>query len=255
MNAFQKKLLREADKKKSRVILSLDMAVAVNNKKDQEVLLERAFEVCKGVRKYIVGVKVTRSFADAVGIRSFKPLMKVAKVPFIADYKMADISPVCLWTAKNSFTAGFEAMTVHAFIGREPISALLKEFPDKGVLVVTDMAHPSASEFMLPVFDRACALAKDVGATGIVMPRVYADKIPKIREIIGKDTWIFVAGMGSPESFYGRGLRAGADFEVIGRTIRRAKDPEERMIEILEEIRTGKFQTYEVGTEEEVWHP
>lgn len=236
MNFFQKKILKESEKKNTKILLNLQTGMPVTSEKDQEALIEMAYQICRNTRKYIAGVKINRLFADAVGFLNVKLLTKEIKLPFIADFRCADVAPAVVGTARQAFDSGFDAITVHGFTGAEPIQAVMKNFSDKGVLVIVGMAHRSASDFIQPNIDNMCMLAKSLGVAGVVLPRTRPDEIRQVRTIVGDDILVFGSSLGGETAAHGDAIRAGADFETVG-TFLTAKDPAEEIIKLVEEMR------------------
>jgi orotidine-5'-phosphate decarboxylase len=236
MNFFQKKILKESEKKKTKLILNLQTGMPITSAKDQAALLDIAYKLCRDTRRYITGVKINRLFADAVGFLNVKMLTKEIKLPFIADFRCADVASASVGTARQAFNAGFEAITMHGFVGAEPLQEVMKNFSDKGVLMIVDMAHPSSTEFIQPNMENMCMLAKNLGVAGVVAPRTKPHQFRQIRTIVGKDILIFGSGLGGEVPAHGDAIRAGADFETVG-TFLTAKDPAEEVIKLVEQMR------------------
>ena len=91
-NEFQKRILKDAWKKETNLVFNLDISKPISSERDQQNLLQQSFQICRGLRKYVAAIKVNRPLIDAVGLYPIKQLIKEVKVPFIADFKLADIT-------------------------------------------------------------------------------------------------------------------------------------------------------------------
>ena len=237
---FRAKILKEAETKDTRLILNLDISMQINSQDDQAALLERAFQICRSTKDYLAAVKTNRQFADAVGLLNVRKLIEEMKMPFIADFKIADIDNTAVQIASNAYFTGYDAIIMHAFVGRDPIQAVMKEFPNLGIIAVVAMTHPGAKEFILPNTPAMCKLAKEVGVAGVIAPGNKPEHIKPIREAVGNEILLLCPGLGAQGGVYGDALRAGADFEMVGRSIFDAKDPAEEALKIMEQMREAR---------------
>lgn len=235
MNVFGQKLARLVEKRDSRLIFNLDISIQINSEPDQQVLLERAFQICRDIEDLIVAVKVGRPFIDAVSLFKIPQLMDEIDVPFIADYKLADVDTNSAWAARHAFVAGFDAVTTHVFPGSEPLKYLVSEFKTKAVLAVVDMPIKSAAEIIKPKTVHMCKLAKKAKAFGVLASPDQV-MIKKIRKAVGSMP-IFCSGFRMEEKNFGQAIAAGADYEMVGRAIYNSKDPRETAERILERLR------------------
>lgn len=61
---------------------------------------------------------------------------------------------------------------------------------------------------------------------GIQVPRTKPERIAEIRKRIGDNLMIISCGVGAQGPLYGSAIEAGADYEIIGRTIYNSENPE-----------------------------
>ncbi|MBS3060554.1 MAG: orotidine 5'-phosphate decarboxylase [DPANN group archaeon] len=235
-NEFQKRILKDAWKKETNLVFNLDISKPISSERDQQNLLQQSFQICRGLRKYVAAIKVNRPLIDAVGLYPIKQLIKEVKVPFIADFKLADITYINNIIAEHAFNVNFSAITAHAFIGSDPIQAMMKEFPNKGIILVVTQEEAN-SEFLAPNLIPLSMLAKDLGAAGVTVPSARPDDITQVRSFVGDDILIFAA---NTQGNYGEAVKAGANFETIGRAIYNAPDPAEAALTIMERIREAQ---------------
>ena len=232
MRAFQKRIGARAEKTGSRLVMNLDMSLAIRNEVDKESLREFAARTCLATKDYLAAIKVKRPLIDALGYWGMGSLIRETGIPFIADIKIADTDRASAWMAKHAYAVGFDAVTFHGFIGEEPIKTVMSEFRDKGVIVIVDMMHPAA-QFINKHTPEFCRMARKLGADGVMC----AQKVGAIRKIVGEGTQIFATGDYWRGGSHGNMLRAGADFEMIGRNVYDSKDPRETVMRILGDVK------------------
>jgi orotidine-5'-phosphate decarboxylase len=196
--------------KKTRIILALDMEDG-----------DKAFTVCREVREYVDAIKVGYPLILSNGMDFMKELKKLGK-PLIADFKVADIP----WTSGKiceiAVREGADYVIVQGFLGEDVIKAC-SEIAE--IFVVAEMTHPGAEEFMQREALRIAELAKK-HAYGIVAPATRPERIKELRRVVG-DLNIISPGIKAQGAEVGSALKAGADYEIIGRGICEAVNPRE----------------------------
>lgn len=232
MRKFQRKVAERAERIGSRLVMNLDVSIAVKGELDRSSLYDFAFRVCNSTKDYLAAIKVKRPLIDALGYEAAGTLVRETGIPFIADLKLADIDRTSVWMAKHAFAVGFDAVTFHGFIGEEPIRAAMEEFRDKGIMVIVDMLYPSAGFINRHTAD-FCKIARKLGVDGVMA----AQKVKTIRRLVGRDVQIFATGDYWRGGEHGNMLKEGADFEVIGRNIYDSKDPKETVMRILGDVK------------------
>ncbi|MFW9831466.1 MAG: orotate phosphoribosyltransferase, partial [Candidatus Thorarchaeota archaeon] len=75
-------------------------------------------------------------------------------------------------------------------------------------------------------------LAVKLKVTGVIAPGTRPQHVSEIRTLVGNDTLILAPGVGAQGGKPGSAISAGADYEIVGRTIYSAKNP----IEIAKEL-------------------
>ena len=84
-----------------------------------------------------------------------------------------------------------------------------------------------SSLFMENAAGTIARIAVDAGASGIQAPGNRPDRVSALRKIVGTEKTVIACGMGFQGGETGSALRAGADFELYGRSIYEAQDPRE----------------------------
>ncbi len=181
---------------------------------------ERALEVCARVKEHVDAVKVGYPLVLRSGMGVVRRLAEL--MPVIADFKVADVPHVCAAIARIARDAGASYLIAHGFTGYESVKACAEVLP---VFVVADMSHPGAEEFITPVSERVARRCVEVAA-GIVAPATRPESLRRLRRIAG-DKPVISPGVGAQGAAPGSAIRAGADYEIVGRAIYSAPRPEE----------------------------
>ncbi|MEE8167691.1 MAG: orotidine-5'-phosphate decarboxylase [Candidatus Hydrothermarchaeales archaeon] len=185
-------------------------AVDVGDKK-------RALVICEDVKGYVDAIKVGYPLILNAGIGIIEELKRFGK-PVIADLKVADIPEISARICELAGRADY--VIVHGFVGEDMVKACSDVV---SIFVVAEMSHPGARDFMEECSEEIAALAKGY-ARGIVAPATRPERIKKLRKVVG-DLLIISPGVKAQGAKVGDAIKAGADFEIIGRGIYEAEDP------------------------------
>ncbi len=208
--------------KKHRVILALD----VTSRAD-------ALRVVEAVKDYVDAVKIGWPLIMAVGPEIITEIAKSKEV--ICDLKIADIPNTNRLIVEQAMKRGASAVIAHGFTGDDAVKACIDAAKGQ-VFVLTEMSHPGAKQFTAPVADKLAALAKAVGARGIVAPATRPERIAELRKIIGS-LEVISPGVGAQGGKASDALKAGADYVIVGRAIYEAPDPKAAAKALSEEIK------------------
>lgn len=166
-------------------------------------------------------------------------------LPVICDSKIANVPHIARKIARKCFNMGADAITVHGFVGPETIRTCVEEAGvDKDVIVITYMTHPDADLFMERIAERVVEIAKGGKATAIQAPGNRPETVRRFRRIIGDSMVIMCCGIGAQGGKVGKAIEAGADFEIIGRTIYSSACPEKTTKRIANKLRSS-LESYE----------
>ncbi|MFX1562577.1 MAG: orotidine-5'-phosphate decarboxylase [Promethearchaeota archaeon] len=231
---FRKAIEHRAETQHSRVIHALDIADTfrpdVSAPKKQQ-LISRACKLAQAIAPHVAAIKLNYPLVLSTGLEIAEHLKQAEpNIPLIADFKVADIDSTNAWIASHVFSSGIDAIIIHAFIGTDAIQAVLDEahnYGDRGVILVVDMSHPGSLQFIHPQAKRFAQLAVDLGVTGVIAPGTRPKHITQIRTWIGPNLLIFAPGVGAQGGKPGSAIAAGADYEIIGRSIYQASKPAE----------------------------
>lgn len=211
----------------NRVILALDLTD-----------IDHAIDIASVTAEYIDAIKIGLPLGLTAGLNIVDKIRRSADLPMIADIKISDVPEIARKLARICFGLGFDAITIHGFVGPTAIEECVRESKAaKDVVVITETTHSDAEIFMQPLSEDIARMAKDVGATGIQAPGTRPERVRLFREIVGDEMLIVSCGIGAQGGKIGSAIKAGADFEIIGRTIYNASDPEKVAREISERLR------------------
>lgn len=159
----------------------------------------------------------------------------------IADLKLADI----FYTMKrvlDMFPEGLHSVIAHALIGTNGALLELKDYLEKrgiNLILVASMSHPGSRDVIDKCYEDTLEIIKLIEPWGIVAPATRPRIITRLRKELGRDIVILSPGIGAQGARPGDALRAGADYEIIGRMITTSPDPAGILKEIVEEQATA----------------
>ncbi|MHA2315734.1 MAG: orotidine-5'-phosphate decarboxylase [Candidatus Hermodarchaeia archaeon] len=249
--AFIKALEERTKSTQSRVIHAMDIANTFSPdapESARQELVERACHLAAAVEPHIVALKLNYPLVLATGLEIAHHLKTVApNLPLIADFKVADIDNTNAWIARHTYAAGIDAIIVQGFIGDDAIQGVLNEarnFGDRGVILVVDMSHPGSLQFIHPQTPKLAKLAVKLKVTGVISPGTRPPHVRDIRTWVGPNTLVLAPGVGAQGGKPGSAIAAGADYEIIGRSIYQAEDPAQTAREFAK-------QTFEAGEKQD----
>lgn len=195
--------------------------------------LTRALRVVEAGCRWGVGAKIGWPFILEYGLPGVAEAREACGGLLVADLKLADVGHVMRLTVER--LAGLvDAVIAHAFPGGRGALEELKETLDgagaKLVLVVA-MSHPGAGEVMEPCLDRLLAVARRLEPWGLVAPATRPQLVARIRSEF-PEAVIMSPGVGPQGARPGDAICAGADVEIVGRTVYKAPDPGARLREL-----------------------
>ncbi|AEH23993.1 orotidine-5'-phosphate decarboxylase [Pyrococcus yayanosii] len=195
---------------------------------------ERALRIAEDVREYISMIKVNWPLILGSGIGIIRELKERTGLPMIADLKLADIPNTNRLVAKKVFEAGADYIIVHGFVGRDSVRAIM-ELGE--IIMVVEMSHPGAEEFIQPVADKLIEIANEIEPFGVIAPGTRPERVRYIRKMLKKGIKIFTPGIGAQGGSARKALEAGADYIIVGRRIYGAEDPRRAAEELYKEVR------------------
>lgn len=192
---------------------------------------DKAVAMASSVASHIDAVKVSiPSVVEPLareGVNVIERLRSTTRRPVIADWKVADVPHMNAMIVDLVASLGANAVIVHGFMGEDSVKACVDEAKKASMdaFVVVELSSPGATKLMQPLGVELAKLAKRCGAAGIIAPGTRPDRVKLYRGIIGADMQILSPGIGAQGAEPGSAIGAGADFEIVGRSIYGSKDP------------------------------
>lgn len=184
-------------------------------------------ELLVALRDLAVGVKVGFPITLSMGFDGVGKLVReFPEYYWIADYKLADIPEVVQHIIGHLEGMGFDATILHLFTGHRNYETAMD------LIGVAAMSHPEAKLFRRD-FIRLLEEAELLGIEGIVVGATRPEMIREARRRL-PGVRIFSPGVGAQGAEPGSAIAAGADLEIVGRSILRSEDPIEEAMRIVE---------------------
>ena len=195
----------------SRLILALDVYER-----------RKAVEIARKTAEYLWAIKVNWPLIMVSGLGIIRELRGATGLPVIADLKLADIPNTNRLIARKVFEAGADYVIVHGFTGRDSVEAVMGLGE---TIVVVEMSHPGAEEFIQPATDGLIRMANELEPFGVIAPATRPGRISYIRSKLKPGIKILTPGVGAQGGKAGEALKAGADYVIVGRSIYESDDP------------------------------
>jgi len=204
--------------------------------------LPRAVKVAREVEPYVDAIKLPWLLIMVNGAAAIDQVRKEIQLPVITDFKVADIPEISGAIVRCALEYGADGITLQGFVGGDTMQECIKVAHESSgiTFIVTEMSHPGAERFMQPVGEEIAKMAKELGSDGIVAPATRSERTKEYRKIIGDEMLIMSPGVGAQGARVGDAIRAGANFEVIGRRIYQAENPGEAAKRFSEMITEAK---------------
>jgi len=197
-----------------------------------------ALKLASSISSHIDAIKVSiPSVVKPLAVEKvnvIEGLRSATGLPVIADWKTADVPHMNTMIVSLLASLGARAVIVHGFMGEDSVKACVDE-ARKGSMdafVVVEVSSPGATKVMQPLGPELAKMAKGCGAAGIIAPGTRPERIKLYRSIIGSEMRILSPGIGAQGADPGSAISAGADFEIVGRSIYGAKDPAAEAVRI-----------------------
>ena len=236
--SFEDRILRAAEKNKSRTVLALDLEDT-----DASRLVSRGRDVIRDVAGLICAVKINRQLVMALGLGAVRDsIIRLANdfsLPTIMDAKLNDVGHTNGFMARTYFDMGFDAVIASPIAGWENGLDTVFEAAksrNKGVILLTYMSNPGAEAFYSlavrqtdghgkPVFEILTDLAVQWKAQGVIVGATQPAVISRVRRIAGPNLPIYSPGVGAQGGDPNAALDAGSTYLIVGRSIYNSSDP------------------------------
>jgi orotidine-5'-phosphate decarboxylase len=209
----------------TRLVIALD----VTDRKE-------AIDISSKLGPIVDAIKVNYPLVLSCGLGIISDIKKYSKV--IADFKVADIPNTNMLICEETFKAGADAVICQGFVGHDSIKACVdvaKKYSGEAI-VVTEMSHPGALEFLQPHAFDLVDMAVKMGADGLIAPATRPERLAEIKKR-ANSLKILSPGVGAQGGDAKEAIKAGADFVIVGRSIYNAKDPYTAAKTFIEQLR------------------
>ena len=189
--------------------------------------------IVDAVRDIVVAFKPNLAFYEALGSGGIAALERTIEVirerapgaVLIADAKRGDMGQSNVHYARALFeTWGFDAATVHGYLGREALEPFLS-CKERGVFVLCRTSNPGARELQDAALSSGGRLFEEVasrasewntrGNVGLVVGATYPDDLAAVRRLC-PDMPVLLPGVGAQGGDLEASVRAGVDRDGRG---------------------------------------
>ncbi|CCC81454.1 orotidine 5'-phosphate decarboxylase / HUMPS family protein [Thermoproteus tenax] len=165
--------------------------------------LKRALSIAEQLREEVAGFKIGWDLVLEAGLDPIRRISKLGQV--IVDLKLADIPYVVNRVVNKVVEAGACCAIAHGLIAPS-----LE--PDQRIYLLVRMTTPTLYD------DLWRQLVPTAGKfRGAVAPGNAPSTVAEVRKVLGCSARIISPGIGAQGGKPGDAIRAGADFEIVGR--------------------------------------
>jgi orotidine-5'-phosphate decarboxylase len=184
---------------------------------------EKLLDTIQEVNDFIEAIKIGNLILYEHGWEIIKEIKKVSILPLIADLKFMDIPDMAKRISKSASVAGADGIMICGPVGQDAIFECKNIFKEGLVFVFTQFTHHSGL-ITNKMADKYIDLSLSCKCDGIQVPGTLPKRISKIRNTVGNKLIIISCGIGKQGPEIGSAVAAGADYEIIGRSIYSPKE-------------------------------
>ncbi|ABR55368.1 orotidine 5'-phosphate decarboxylase [Methanococcus vannielii SB] len=192
---------------------------------DEKNALKIAEETCE----YIDSIKIGYPLVLGTDLKIIEKIKNLTGKEVICDFKVADIPSTNEKIAELTLNYA-DGIICQGFVGKDSVSAILNiaRKKNKKVIVVTEMSHPGATEYLKNVANDMADMAKNLKVDGIVAPSTRVERLKELKKIVG-DLFIISPGVGAQGGDLKEVLNVldENDYVIIGRAIYESENPKE----------------------------
>lgn len=185
---------------------------------------EELVELLRVVHSEISALKLGTSIIYKYGAGIIEKIKKDFHIPVIADVKVTDVAHIASTTAKIFEDNGADAIVISAICGPDAIQKVSNTLNECETWVFTEFTSDTGL-INEKLADQSIRMALENGAVGFQGPGTRVHRIEDLRDQIGDSNAIMSCGIGVQGGSFGSAIRAGANLEIIGRSIYASNDP------------------------------
>jgi len=214
-------------KKEKGIVIALDV-------KDvhSALALAREFSTLQGN----FAIKVGRPLEMQAGYKIIPAIKEASQLPVIYDGKIADIPYISSSIARIAYEAGADAVIVHGFVGKDVIKSIL-DLNMGDVIVVISMSHQGSAQYIDLVAKNMADMVNALEVNGVVLPATKPKLTSSLASILKEEVYILSPGIKAQGADVGDAIKAGADYEIIGRAIYNSLNPKQKAEEFYKKVR------------------
>jgi orotidine-5'-phosphate decarboxylase len=180
-----------------------------------------ALQLLTDVHAYIDAVKIGYQLLLSESLSVIKVIKReFPQLPVIADLKIMDAPHIASNMTFLALDAGADVVTVCGICGPTVLQECLQltVHHDRKLLVFLEFTQLDGL-IGEKQSNQLALLAKKKGVWGILAPGTKPHRIMELRRLIGESLIIISCGIGAQGTKPGTAIKAGADFEIVGREI------------------------------------
>ncbi len=239
MTSFKTRI-REASSGKSKIILANDF-----NNFDTYKLENKTIENIKNLGKYLCAIKLNLHLILPLGLKELTRINRAvhdAGLQSIADIKLNDIGNTNKIVTELLWHTGFDAVIVNPIMGRENLKKIINSAhkENQGVITLVHMSSPESKlaydvkvkgnnkKNSAKLYELFLNWSTSLFADGIIVGATVPKIIKLCRKKVQGMCDIYSPGIGTQGGSAQKSMASGADYLIVGRTILKAKDPQEK---------------------------
>jgi len=185
--------------------------------------------IAKETSEYVDSIKIGYPLVLATGLNIIDKIKETTNKEVICDFKVADIPSTNEKIAELTLNHA-DGIICQGFVGSDSVSAILNvgRAKNKKVIMVTEMSHPGATEYLQNVAEDMAKMADRLKVDGIVAPSTRPERLKEIKSIV-KDAFVISPGVGAQGGNLSDVLNVldENDYVIIGRAIYENENPKE----------------------------
>ena len=187
---------------------------------------QKLLNTIQKISPYIEAIKLGNVVLYKYGWSIIKEIKGITGCPIIADLKLMDIPEIAQRITISAMNAGADGIMVCGITGSDTIFSCRTFTKDKMLFIFTEFTHDTGL-ISNKMADEYIDLSLEFKCDGIQVPGTKPNRISEIRRKVGNSLIIISCGVGAQGPLYGSAIAAGADYEIIGRTIYNSERPED----------------------------
>ncbi len=229
---FLEKLLGASRRNQSLICIGLDPEIErlpahLRDQPNPILAFNRA--IIEATADLVCAYKPNLAFYEALGPAGLLTLQETLRlipdsIPTIGDAKRGDTDNTSRQYARALFeTYGFDAITVHPYLGRDSVQPFL-DYQEKGILIVCRTSNPGARDFQdrlvsqeqtqpIPLYEYVARQVLEwntAGNAGLVVGATYPEELQCLRQI-APNLPILIPGVGAQGGDLTSAARYGTD--------------------------------------------